>query len=74
MANLREVDRKQAFGGLVQEKVLDPSKVYHDLELYFQDPMIYLYTEIDRLLRAKGPDILFWWCASQVQPATAKKR
>ena len=74
MTTFHEVDRKQAFGGFVQEVILEPNKQYTDLELYLDDLMEYLFPQMDGMLRAKGRGLIFWWCASKVQPAIDERR
>ena len=64
-----EVNRKQAFNGLVQEVILEPRKQYNDLELYLDDLVEYLHPQMDKMLQSKGRGILFRWCASEVQHA-----
>ena len=56
-----EVERKQAFEGVVQEVLLAPSKQYNDLELYLDGLMEYLHPQMDKMLRAKGRGMVFWW-------------
>ena len=56
-----DVERKQAFDGVVQEVLLEPSKQYNDLELYLNDLMEYLHPQMDKMLSAKGRGIIFWW-------------
>ena len=56
-----EVNRKQAFNGLVQEVILEPSKQYNDLELYLDDLVEYLHPQMDMMLQSKGRGIQFWW-------------
>ena len=56
-----EVNRKQAFNGLVQEVILEPSKQYNDLELYLDDLVEYLHPQMDKMLESKGRGIQFWW-------------
>ena len=56
-----DVNRKQAFDGLVQEVVLVPSKQYTDLESYMDDLVEYLQQQMDEMLRAKGRGIQFYW-------------
>ena len=56
-----EVNRKQAFNGLVQEVILEPSKQYNDLELYLDDMVEYLHPQMDKMLQSKGRGIQFWW-------------
>ena len=46
----QEVDRKQAFNGLIQQVDLEPSKKYSDLELYLGDLMEYLHPQMDKFL------------------------
>ena len=61
MSNFQEVNRKQAFNGLVQEVILEPSKQYNDLELYLDDLVEYLHPQMDKMLQSKGRGIQFWW-------------
>ena len=61
MPSFSEVNRKQAFDGLVQEVILEPSKQYNDLELYLDDLVEYLHPQMDKMLQAKGRGIQFWW-------------
>ena len=61
MSNFQEVNRKQAFNGLVQEVILEPSKQYNDLELYLDELIEYLNPQMDEMLRATGRGIQFWW-------------
>ena len=56
-----EVNRKQAFNGLVQEVILEPSKQYIDLESYFDDLVEYLQPQMDKMLQSKGRGLQFWW-------------
>ena len=56
-----EVNRKQAFNGLVQEVILEPSKQYNDLELYLEDLVEYLHPQMNKMLQSKGRGIQFWW-------------
>ena len=67
--NFNEVNRKQAFNGLVQEVILEPSKQYNDLELYLVDLVEYLHPQMDKMLQSKGRGIQFWW---SVQVCTAR--
>ena len=57
----QEVDRKQAFNGLIQQVDLEPSKQYSDLELYLGDLLDYLHPQMDKFLKVEGPGIYFWW-------------
>ena len=52
-----EVNRKQAFNGLVQEVILEPSKQYNDLESYLDELVEYLQTQMEKMLRAKDRGI-----------------
>ena len=61
MSNFQEVNRKQAFNGLVQEVILEPSKQDFDLESYLDDLVEYLHPQMDEMLLAKVPGIQFWW-------------
>ena len=56
-----EVERKQAFDGLIQQVDLEPIKKYNDLELYLGDLMEYLHPQLDKFLKVEGPGIFFWW-------------
>ena len=57
----QELNRKQAFDGLVQEVVLLPRKQYTDLESYMDDLVEYLQPQMDEMLRAKDLGIQFNW-------------
>ena len=59
MSNFQEVNRKQAFNGLVQEVMLEPSKQYNDLELYLDDLVEYLHPQMDKMLQSNGRGIQF---------------
>ena len=56
-----EVNRKQAFNGLIQEAVLVPSKQYSDLESFMDDLVEYLQPQMDEMLWAKDRGIQFYW-------------
>ena len=66
-----EVNRKQAFGVLVQEVLLEPSKQNTDLESYLDELVEYLQPQMDKMLHAKGRGILFFW---RVQVKYSKPR
>ena len=68
-----EVNRKQAFDGLVQEVVLVPSKQYTDLESYMDDLVEYLKPQMDEMLRAKDCGIQFYWSV-QVNYSTPRMK
>ena len=52
-----EVNRKQAFNGLIQEVILEPSKQYLDLESYFDDLVVYLHPQMEKMLQSTGRGI-----------------
>ena len=56
-----ELDRKQAFDGLIQQEDLEPNKKHSELELYLCDLMEYLHPQMDKFLKVEGPGIFFWW-------------
>ena len=56
-----EVNRKQAFNGLIQEVILEPSKQNLDLESYFDDLVEYLQQQMDEMLRTNGRGIQINW-------------
>ena len=60
-ATFNRVDRKEAFDGLVQEILLEPSKQYTDLESSLDNLVDYLHPQMDEMLRAKGRGIQFSW-------------
>ena len=71
--SFHDVERKEAFDGFAQEMLLEASKPYNDLDLYRDDMMVYLQVQMDRMLRAKGRGIVFWFCASQLQPSFGER-
>ena len=58
MSNFQEVNRKQAFNGLVQEVILETSKQYIDVESYLDEMMEYLQPQKDKMIQANGRGIL----------------
>ena len=65
-ATFHEVDKQQAFVGLIQQVDLVLTKHYNDLERCLSDLVEYLQPQIDRILLAKAPGILFWLSSSQL--------
>ena len=71
--SFNEVNRKQAFNGLVQEMILEPSKQYNDLELYLDDLVEYLHPQMDKMLPANGSGIQLCWSVQVKYSTTLMK-
>ena len=54
-------DRKQAFGGPIQQMDLEPNKEYLAQKQYLWEQLEYLSPCLDKVLKGTGPGIFFWW-------------
>ena len=64
-----QMDRKQAFIGLLQEVILEPSKQDTDLESYLDELVEYLQPQMDEILRGNGRGFQLCWSV-QVKSST----
>ena len=65
MAAFRELDRKQAFDGWIQQVDLEPNKNYKDLDLYLEDLLEFIQPSMEMILRVKS--CIFLWLSVHVK-------